>query len=262
MKKYILSAFAVLGAFVSCQLEEPSVDFDDAGEVLYAKIEESGSTKTVMDEHNNILWSSEDQITAFMHSSLGLKYQVDPESVGSASAVFSKVKSESGDNLNAGSHYDHIIAYYPYSESVRCAMSGDGYLLKVVLPSEQTYQTGSFGEGAFPMAAVSIDNDITFKNVCGGIKLRLNGTMRVASVSISGNNGEKLSGNAEVTVVEGDVPAISMGSDASSSVVLKCGSGVQLVPGSDTDFIISLPPVVFTNSLRYSAALCGFRNRR
>ena len=246
MKKYILSAFAVLGAFVSCQLEEPSVDFDDAGEVLYAKIEESGSTKTVMDEHNNILWSSEDQITAFMHSSLGLKYQVDPESVGSASAAFSKVKTESGDNLNAGSHYDHIIAYYPYSESVRCAMSGDGYLLKVVLPSEQTYQTGSFGDGAFPMAAVSIDNDITFKNVCGGIKLRLNGTMRVTSISISGNNGEKLSGNAEVTVVEGDVPAISMGSDASSSVVLKCGSGVQLVPGSDTDFIISLPPVVFT----------------
>ena len=38
MKKYILSAFAVLGAFVSCKLEEPSVDFDDDNEEIYEKI--------------------------------------------------------------------------------------------------------------------------------------------------------------------------------------------------------------------------------
>ena len=246
MKKYLLSAFALLGVLASCQVEELNGGYESVYEPIYAEIENDGQTKTSMDEHNNILWTADDQIVAFMNSSLGLKYQVDQESAGSASAVFNKVASESGDNLNAGSHYNHIVAYYPYSESVRCSKNGDGYLLKVVLPSEQTYQTGSFGEGAFPMAAVSLDNDITFRNVCGGIKLRLNGTMRVTSISISGNNGEKLSGNAEVAVVEGEVPAISMGADASSSVTLKCGSGEQLVPGSDTDFIISLPPVVFT----------------
>ena len=39
------------------------------------------------------------------------------------------------------------------------------------------------------MAAVSEDNDLTFRNVCGGIKLLFKGTGRIASIKIEGKNG-------------------------------------------------------------------------
>ena len=51
------------------------------------------------------------------------------------------------------------------------------------------------------------------------------------------------------TVSENNLtPAISMiaTDDASRSVTLNCGDGVQLSESTVTDFIISLPPVVFS----------------
>ena len=84
---------------------------------------------------------------------------------------------------------DHNIAYYPYSTDVKFAKSGNDYTLKVTLPSEQIYAPKSFGNGSFPMASVSADADLTFKNVCGGIKLQLKGTCKVESIVIEGNNG-------------------------------------------------------------------------
>jgi len=41
-------------------------------------------------------------------------------------------------------------------------------------------------------------------------------------------------------------PAITMGSGASTSVTLDCGSGVQLNESKATEFIIALPPVLFS----------------
>ena len=44
-------------------------------------------------------------------------------------------------------------------------------------------------------------------------------------------------------------PAISMGTSAAASVTLDCGNGVQLDENQSTEFIISLPPIIFTKGL-------------
>ena len=236
----IVSAVVLFAACQKNEIAEPSRD----GQVLYATIEDWSSTRTVLDEDNNIRWSEGDQIIGFINSTLGLKYQVTASSVGQTSASFDEVGSG---GLNAGTELEHIIAYYPYSSAVKVAKSSADYALEVVLPSEQTYAYKSFGNGSFPMVAVSHTNNITFRNVCGGMKLQLKGTSKIASIKVEGKNNEKLSGKASVTAyTDSSKPSIVMADDASTSAVLNCGSGVQLNQDDATDFIISLPPTVFT----------------
>ena len=235
---------AVAMSFAACQEVEAPLAEEN---VLSAVIEQDETTKTEMDENNNILWSANDQIVAFMKSSYGHKYNLIPSYIGKAYADFEPASSGNGGNLSAGSEWDHNVAYYPYSSSVECLRSGNHYTLEVVLPSEQTYVPESFSNGSMAMVAVSEDNNIVFKNVLGGMKLQLKGTQKVTSIKLQGKNNEKLSGEATVTAYTDETsPTITMASEASTSVTLNCGSGVQLNASKATEFIISLPPVLFS----------------
>ena len=244
MKKILLAAAAALTALVACQKNEVAAPAADS--VLYATIEETDATKTYMDSNNNIRWSEGDQVIAFMKSSYGHKYQLISSFAGKTYADFIIVSSGSG-NLSAGTEWDHNIVYYPYSDAIEAEKSGNNYALNVVLPSEQTYAAESFGNGSMVMVAVSENNNITFRNILGGMKLQLKGTQKVKSITLEGKNNEKLSGAATVTAYTDETkPAITMASGASKTITLNCGSGVQLNESTATEFIVALPPVLFS----------------
>ena len=243
MKKSFIY-LAALTLIAACNKAEFPVVSQES-DIITAQIEQETSTKTYMDAHNNIRWSDGDQIVGFMKSSLGLKYRILSSSVGKTSASFENVSGSNG-NINAGTEWDHNIVYYPYSDAIEAAKTGSNYTLDVILPSEQTYAAESFGNGSMAMVAVSEDNNITFRNVLGGMKLQLRGTQKVKSIKLEGKNNEKLSGAAVVTAYTDETkPAITMAPSASKSVTLNCGSGVQLIESKATEFIISLPPVLF-----------------
>ena len=109
MKRIILSVLAMSALLCGCQKDQVS-DVSWKQGIIQATIEEMSSTRTVMDEDNNIRWSEGDQIVGFMKSTLGVKYQVSAASVGKTSASFEEV---SNGGLNAGTELEHIIAYYP-----------------------------------------------------------------------------------------------------------------------------------------------------
>ena len=249
MKKSIFFFLAVILCSPACQVEieelKPSNESDN---ILSAKIEQGEATRTSLDESNNVLWSENDQIVAFMKSSYGQKYQILPSFAGETSADFSRISSSSDKDLPAESEWDHNVVYYPYSESIECVKYANCYILDVVLLSEQTYVEKSFGNGTFPMVAVSDDNNITFKNIFGGIKLPLKGTQNIKSITIEGNNNEKLSGVATLTAyMDGTAPTITMASTAKTSISLDCGdAGVTLSESIATEFIIALPPILFS----------------
>lgn len=246
MKKQLFGLMTILTMLNACQKNEVSVSLPEEA-TIHATIEDKDATRTVMDESNNVLWSENDQIIAFMKSSYGHKYQVKPSFVGKSYADFSIVSSGNGSDLSAGNEWEHNVVYYPYSENVECLKSGPNYELEVNLPAEQVYVPDSFANGSMAMVAVSENNNITFKNVLGGIKLQLKGTQKVTSIKIEGKNNEKLSGTATVTAYTDETkPAITMASSASKSVTLNCGNGVQLNESKATEFIISLPPVLFS----------------
>lgn len=244
MKKSFIY-IAVLTLIAACNKVESPVPSQES-DIITAHIEQETATRTYMDTQNNIRWSEGDQVVAFMKSSYGHKYQLISSFAGKTYADFSLVSSGSG-NLSAGTEWDHNIVYYPYSATIEAEKSGKNYELNVVLPSEQTYVAESFGNGSMAMVAVSKDNNITFCNVLGGMKLQLRGTQKVKSITLQGNNGEILSGAATVTAYADETkPAITMASGASTSVTLNCGSGVQLNESTATEFIIALPPVLFS----------------
>ena len=253
MKRNLVLLFVGASMVMACQQNQIDVQqMED--DVFYAAIGNDDQTKTTLDENNNVMWSANDQLTIFKKSSINSKYQVTSSSAGKTTGTFTKVYAGNDDEFTAGGELDHNVAVYPYQEQLTVSRADDADLASryeiegMVLPEEQKYVANSFAEGAFPMAAVSLNNELVFRNVFGGIKLQLKGAHKVTSIKIQGNDTEKLAGNAVLTVYADEdlKPALTMASDAVKSVTLDCGDGVQLTESSATEFIIALPPVLFS----------------
>ena len=246
MKKSLILLAVGISMAMSCQLNELDIQQVN-GDIFYTTIDNGDMTKTTLD-NNAILWSAEDQISIFKKSTVHSRYEVTPSSVGESSGTFTKVHTD--DDFHAGTELDHNVAAYPYLESLRIGKSATSPSYKVTgfsLPATQTYVKNSFASGAFPMVAASENTELTFRNVCGGILLKLKGSQKITSIKIQGKNNEKLSGSATLRIYyDGTVPYIEMAYDASTSVNLDCGSGVQLNESKATEFIIVLPPLTFT----------------
>lgn len=258
MKKLSISILALL-MMVSCQINGLAPEYVHADDDLYASIEPVNATKTVMDENNNILWSEGDQLVAFMKTTLGMKYQIKEQYVGTSTGGFSKIEEQGNDDdLESGQEIDHNVVLYPHSTSVWCMKNDSNnptqsYKLNVVLPETQVYEENSFGIGAFPMIAVSTDNKLTFRNICGGLKLQFKGVDKIRSIRLEGLGNEKISGKSTVVgYVNGSAPSITMADNDKSytHVILDCGEGVQLSETTPTTFIIAVPPVEFASGMK------------
>ena len=250
MKTRVLYLFASLVALISCTDEKVTTVTTDSDE-FYCSIENEELTRTSLDQNNNVIWSAEDQLVIFKKSSIPSKYQISESHIGKTFGSFYKINSE---EFSAGSELDHNVALYPYKENLEImkldsdSPTSSYEITGYSFPAEQTYAENSFANGAFPMAAVSDNYDLIFRNICGGIKLQLKGIQKVTSIKIEGKNSEKLAGDADIIVYSDETlkPAITMASNALTSVTLNCGAGVQLNESSATEFIISLRPMAFS----------------
>ena len=255
MKRTILSVITLL-FLVACQVSElPDTTCVPTDTDIYASIEQADDTKTSMDSYNNVLWSSGDQLVAFMKTTLGLKYQIQEQYVGTTAGGFSRV-SESGDDQESDIELDHNVVLYPFSASTYCLKNDSSsparsYKVNLVLPETQYYAENSFANGAFPMIAVSDDNYLTFRNICGGIKLQFKGNGKIRSITLEGVGGEPISGKTTVVgYADGSAPSITMDAQGGKSITLDCGEGVQLNESSSTVFILAVPPVDFASGMK------------
>ncbi|MBR5855710.1 MAG: hypothetical protein IKY70_00345, partial [Bacteroidales bacterium] len=255
MKKLLFVVFAFT-TLLSCQKwEHTGTQWADDSNI-YAVVEALDGTKTTMDNNNNVLWSDGDQIVAFMKTTSGSRYQIMDQFVETTTGGFSPVDESAGDNGEA-EVLDHNVVLYPYSTEVSCKKNDDStptqsYKLDVVLPETQIYSENSFANGSFPMIAVSSSNQLTFKNVCGGVKLQFKGVNQIKSITLEGLNNELISGKAAIVgYADGSVPSITMDADqAKKTVTLDCEDGVQLDETTPVTFIIAVPPVTFTSGMR------------
>lgn len=247
MKKVLLLLMsAVMAAVSGCQLDTvQEMIADNEQHKIFAVIEEEASTRTSLDKANKILWSEGDQITVFQNSRSGSVYQVTSESAGSSSATFVCIENKSkGVTIGAD------VAFYPYNSGMYCTVAeGGGYEISDYdFPAVQTYVADSFCEEAYPMAAVSEvgSDDFAFRNISGVLKLMITGKESVKTITVQGNSDETLSGKGVVTVGADDSdPKVAFGKTVGKTVVLDCGSGVDLNDKTPVAFLISLPPVTF-----------------
>ena len=253
MKKVFVYSLLAILALTSCQAEmedfNPENNDNIQAKVFTATIDDGfkGETKTSLNGEGNVLWKQYDQVSIFSGSTLNEHYQVSDASDGKTTATLIKIP-EGG--YVAGTEIGNNVAFYPYASSAELANSGSNYVIsEIELPATQTYAAGSFGNGAFPMAAVTSSNEdmnLKFKNVLGGLKLQLKGTATITSITVRGNNNEILCGDAEVTTTNGGVPSITLSDASAKTVTLNCGAGVTLDSETATPFIIALPPMTMT----------------
>lgn len=245
--RLIVSLLATL-SICSCQVNELTEVICEATPFVAIVDDgfDGGETRTSLN-NGNVLWKRGDQISIFAGSTINEQYQVTDESDGKTSAGLNKV---SNTGFVAGGEIDNNVAFYPYASTASIAKDESTYVISdISLPSTQHYAEDSFGNGAFPMAAVTSSKDdmnLKFKNVLGGLKLQLKGTATITSITVTGNNNEILCGAAEVAVSNTTTPIINLTDASAKTVTLDCGSGVQLNEEAATSFIIALPPMTMS----------------
>lgn len=220
---------------------------------FYASFDDTAdeTTKTYVDDKMKLRWTKNDRLSIFVGNTYNHEYRYDGET-GANNGSFSAV---SDPGFVAGERLGAYYAVYPYNVSHE--MDPD-YGLSVVLPFVQKFARNSFGLGANTMIAATEnieDNLLQFKNLCGYVVVKLYGEGTVTSLKLEGNNGEKISGMASVHAAYGTLPSVTMSEEATTSITLDCGDGVNLGTTAETatEFWFCVPPVTFSKGFTVTA---------
>lgn len=248
MRHLQLSILILLSiALFSCQKSELVITQETNDYSGFTAFSENSDTRTALADGLSVIWQKDDEVSIFAGHTKAAIYVVKKKNAGSTSAVLTLDEEAP----STGTAINDNVAFYPSSNAGSCSASGGGYKLSVTIPATQYYQAGSFGVGAMPMVAVTDgtdDKNLRFKNLYGALKIKLKGDgYPVKRIIIRGNNNERLAGAATVTCSNSTLPSVSFSSTASKSITLDCGDGVILNNDSDTEFMIALPPVNFSN---------------
>ena len=239
MKKCMLYVVTLFLMSACSQEDGQSEQFDSLiPKRVNASIEQS-QTRTYIDGSNQLHWTADDRFSMFYGTTENIEYKFDG-ATGDKSGTFTAVGTATGSGTSISQHY----AVYPYSSHVMLT-TGE---ISINLPSTQGYVANSFGLGSNVMMAKSDDDNFSFKNVCGYLKLPLyRKNYKVKSITLTGNNGEILAGAASVSFQDG-LPVVAMSSSAGQSITLDCGSGVSIGSTSETatPFWFVVPPATFS----------------
>lgn len=248
---------AAVVALIGCTQNDEGLDnitstLEKSQTEFYASMPEC-NTRTYVEDNKYLRWNAGDEITVFAGNSYNGHWQFAGED-GANSGKFNEISEDgfvTGTPLDLTANY----AIYPYDENISISEAG---VVSLTLPAVQEYNhayENSFGAGANTMMAVTkntSDNFLSFKNLCGYLKLKFYGNdVTVKSISVKGNNGEKIAGKATVTMVYGNEPTITMGDDATDTITIDCGEGVALSndAANPTTFWVVVPEITFEGGI-------------
>ena len=244
----MIMGLALASLFASCKKEN-----DNNGAVVGAGFKATtelrdGSNRTIGVPNAagtgiEVHWTSGDQILVANQSGAGstLTYNLSG-GAGSTEGTF-----KSHDENDAFLQPDYV-AIYPATNAAGTANSigiveGD---IKATfnLTATQNYQNNSFGDKAMPMVAYSTIQELSFKNVLGGICFPMVGNgVTVTKIVLTSAADEPLWGTCTTTIsATGDPTSTVSNTDANKkAITLDCGSGIVLDPTTATDFYIMVP---------------------
>ncbi|MGN0092429.1 MAG: leucine-rich repeat domain-containing protein [Alistipes sp.] len=252
MKKFLLFFAVVATMFAACTkdatkdlvIDRPIDNPTDAPiEKFYVTVGDDDS-RVQLDDKCQTVWNTGDQVLIFNKTDGDECWQFTG-STGDTTGELVYV-----DGGTTGSAIDKVVALYPYDSA---AVLSEG-LLQTTIPTTQTYIKDSFGEGGSIMVARSNDEKLWFRNVMGWIRLSLTGDQIVKAITLKGCNNEPLAGSATID----DDLSITLADDATDTLTLDCGEGVQLTD-EPTYFYIAVAPQTFGNGF-YAEAVDADNN--
>lgn len=231
-KQITILVAGILAASSCAKTIEAPVDNLPEGMVsLVACHENDDATRTVRQSDGAILWNPSDNIRLF-YGNTSSKF-TSTNTAPAATATFTG--SLGGYHFTSG---ENVLAVYPYSDTDVY----DGQRVSLSVPNKQVATAGSFDPAAFPCIAKSSSFDLTFKNLCGGIKFRLSKS-GVKKVTFRGTHSEPLGGRVVVELDESDVPVVSSMEESYSELSLSSPEGTTFKTGT-WYHLVSLPAVL------------------
>lgn len=241
MKRYLIF-FVALCTSLSCTKTELETENEISGTKLYCAEVPYEDSKTYIDTDYEIHWTADDRISVFC-SPANEQYRFTG-ATGAQRGTFENMTEP------ATPTFSRNYAVYPYQPGNTSASEG---AMTVSFPPEQSYAETSFGPRANTMVAVTeslADDKFKFRNCCGYLMLKLYGGDKIKSITLRGNNGEKIAGPSTITAEYGKDPTIAMEDDATTEITLICpAEGVPTNESEEsfTQFWIALPPTTFSN---------------
>lgn len=240
MKKLsIFAAAALMLAAVSCNKEaapiaEPEQGTPAVQKITFTAYADNGvDTRTILNG-NDIKWAAGETIYVFDGTA--------PRAFTSTNTEEAAVVSFEGEAVVAGTY-----------TAVSPAATMTGNTINATIPVFQTATANSFDPKANVSVAVAnggSDVDLTnltlqFKNAGAVVKFKLSNT-DVTKVRLDAIGGEKLAGKASITL-NGNIPSVTMASDAESCVILKPASGNF---STDATYAIAIAPGTYAQGFK------------
>lgn len=250
-KLTLISAAAAVVQLASCN-GNPLEDIDYNDPVFHALTETESGTKTVLGKEDNagnvpIMWSSGDEIivTGDSREKACSYYKTADKNTSAAEFRYDRSKNGNRRTLKKDKWY----AFYPSSSY---SFSGGEHIME--LPQKQTYSPDNIGEGAMPMYAVSDDDNLSFRNLCGILRIRLNSLKNRLSISrIKIASDKDLSGKIIRYSAQDGIGYLTSEGSSKASAWLECPKNVVLF-SDPADFYIVMPP---GRHSKFKIQLCG-----
>ncbi|MBR1835047.1 MAG: hypothetical protein IJ785_06040 [Bacteroidales bacterium] len=217
MKKTLVSLLSLLALSSLFTLSSCQKEATGDGTQFRATMEDCTSQdgKTVLNG-TALNWVDGDQIAVYGRSGRGL-YSATP-GTPATTAVFDNVSGRTGKG--------------PYRAFYPSTITSDG--VNITLPSVQFSEDGSLS--GFPMYAECNNDQLSFKNLCGVIKVHLQKTgVNVSSIEVTASSDI----NGVYSIRNNGVPTITLESNGSNTTELVCTTPQSISNGAD--FYIYLP---------------------
>lgn len=247
--RLFLWALIALGACSCSGISDERPELFKELRAFYAVLDQPSSleTKVYVDDDLRLQWDDDDRITIYDRYTYGFEYKYVGDSGDGKGKFecFERIATSSfvfGDDMT-----DTVCAVYPYVKGLQIRPSKKTYIEEFPLPAVQTYRENSLGRGANTMISMGKDENLSFKNVCGYLALKVYGNnVTVSSITLEGNNGEVLAGKADIDVSLDAAPSLRRFIDGKESITLEC-EDVQVGNTAETAtvFWLVVPPTKF-----------------
>ena len=253
MKRFLLFV-AVATLFAACSKDGVNEISNDRGHaipsVLYASIDTEDETRMQLDELQKTVWTEGDLVSVFYYCNGNTPFEFKGKT-GDRDGRLGVLSLVEGDT-----EIDKIVSIYPYSEEY--TMNTSKKYVSVKLPATQHYLEGSYGVGDNLMAYVGDDDsNLSHKNLCGWIKIQLKGSGIVTKITLKGNDGEQLAGDAKFYYEDFRLETLDQGGLAIGeyieTITLDCGKGVTLDAETPTEFYFVVAPHTFAKGITIEA---------
>ena len=212
------------GLFAACTVQEP---LPEGYMTFHAASGDDFQTKTVLQEGTQVHWCPGDEINVFCGNLSGRFV-----STNTAVAATAEFTGELPGYVPGG---DPFVAVYPFAAE----NTFDGNVVTLTVPSKQNAVEGTFADDLFISLAMSSDDNLSFYNLCGGVKFSV-AVEGVKYVVFRGNNGETLAGKVKVGISKSNTPIVNEVIAADTEIVLSAPGGETFKTGV-WYYIVSLP---------------------